>query len=82
MDITPVFGTVVGGSSPSESTKIRTKTRLSVFVLLFYVRIGRIELPSDPWQGSVLPLNYTRKPLNIILNRLLNQEVLPKRLSF
>ena len=24
------------------------------------VRVGRIELPSWPWQGHVLPLNYTR----------------------
>jgi hypothetical protein len=25
-----------------------------------YVRVGRIELPSHPWQGRVLPLNHTR----------------------
>ena len=25
-----------------------------------FVRIGRIELPFHPWQGRVLPLNYTR----------------------
>ena len=25
------------------------------------MRVGRIELPSDPWQGPILPLNYTRK---------------------
>jgi hypothetical protein len=30
-----------------------------LFVYL-YVRIGRIELPSYPWQGHVLPLNHTR----------------------
>ena len=24
------------------------------------VRPGRIELPSDPWQGPVLPLNHDR----------------------
>lgn len=24
------------------------------------VRVGRIELPSHPWQGRVLPLNHTR----------------------
>lgn len=27
----------------------------------FVVRVGRIELPSHPWQGRVLPLNHTRK---------------------
>ena len=25
-----------------------------------FVRVGRIELPSHPWQGRVLPLNHTR----------------------
>ena len=25
------------------------------------VRVGRIELPSRPWQGRILPLNHTRK---------------------
>src|SRR5690606_31640734 len=25
------------------------------------VRVGRIELPSHPWQGCILPLNHTRK---------------------
>lgn len=24
------------------------------------MRVGRIELPSAPWQGAVIPLNYTR----------------------
>ena len=24
------------------------------------MRVGRIELPSNPWQGLILPLNYTR----------------------
>ncbi len=28
---------------------------------VLHVRVGRIELPSYPWQGYVLPLNYTRK---------------------
>lgn len=27
----------------------------------FRVRVGRIELPSHPWQGCVLPLNHTCK---------------------
>ena len=31
-----------------------------LFVLVIFVRVGRIELPSDPWQGPILPLNYTR----------------------
>ena len=34
--------------------KIRTKLSLKV-------RAGRIELPSRPWQGRVLPLNHARK---------------------
>ena len=28
--------------------------------LKMFVRIGRIELPSYPWQGYILPLNHTR----------------------
>ena len=24
------------------------------------MRVGRIELPSRPWQGRILPLNHTR----------------------
>ena len=31
----------------------------------FVVRVGRIELPSQPWQGRVLPLNYTRVPEHV-----------------
>ena len=31
----------------------------TIFVKLF-VRIGRIELPTRPWQGRVLPLNHIR----------------------
>ncbi len=27
----------------------------------YFVRVGRIELPSRPWQGRILPLNHTRK---------------------
>ena len=27
----------------------------------FSERVSRIELPCSPWQGDVLPLNYTRK---------------------
>ena len=30
------------------------------------MRVGRIELPSHPWQGRVLPLNHTR---NVIIIR-------------
>ncbi len=28
--------------------------------ILIFVRVGRIELPSRPWQGRILPLNHTR----------------------
>lgn len=38
-----------------KSVKQKTTTRW-----FFSVRVGRIELPTDPWQGPVLPLNYTR----------------------
>lgn len=27
---------------------------------VFYVRAGRIELPTHPWQGCILPLNHAR----------------------
>lgn len=30
------------------------------FVSGFSVRVGRIELPPDAWEASILPLNYTR----------------------
>ena len=26
----------------------------------FLERVGRIELPTQPWEGHILPLNYTR----------------------
>lgn len=116
MDITTVFGTVIGGSNPSGSTKVRgtfvlgaarrrepgsakfsaenyrdhkenegcvlslntnqVREEGKAFPALrhsntkdpyrglsccsFLVRVGRIELPSAPWQGAVLPLNHTR----------------------
>ena len=28
------------------------------------MRVGRIELPSHPWQGRVLPLNHTRNVIH------------------
>ncbi len=34
---------------------------LSQAVQKVVVRLGRIELPSHPWQGRVLPLNHSRK---------------------
>ena len=33
---------------------------------LIKVRVGRIEPPSDPWQGPVIPLNYTRDGVECI----------------
>ena len=35
---------------------------LSQFLKIFYLkkRVRRIELPTQPWEGYVLPLNYTR----------------------
>ena len=33
--------------------------------VLYFVRPGRIELPSTPWQGVVIPLNYGRLSSNI-----------------
>jgi hypothetical protein len=29
------------------------------------VRVGRIGLPSRPWQGRVLPLNHARNNINL-----------------
>ena len=60
MDITTVFGTVFAGSSPAGCTKSKEKP-LQTRGFSFSVRVGRIELPSRPWQGRVLPLNHTRK---------------------
>ena len=37
--------------------------------LTLAVRVGRIELPSHPWQGRVIPLNYTRNYIIIDLVR-------------
>jgi hypothetical protein len=31
-------------------------------------RVRRIELPSSAWEAEVLPLNYTRIKLGIIVN--------------
>lgn len=28
--------------------------------LVYSVRLGRIELPTNPWQGLILPLNHSR----------------------
>jgi hypothetical protein len=39
----------------------------AAFVLI--VRVGRIGLPSHPWQGRVLPLNHTR---NVVHYKLKN----------
>jgi Zn-finger nucleic acid-binding protein len=33
---------------------------LKVCIFLHFVRVERIELSSHPWQGRILPLNYTR----------------------
>ncbi len=43
----------------SYSNKYAKRHRNSVSFCIF-VRVGRIELPSHPWQGRVLPLNHTR----------------------
>ncbi len=37
--------------------------------LLYFVRPGRIELPSHPWQGRVLPLNHDRRLLLLQYSR-------------
>ena len=38
---------------------------------MVFVRLGRIELPSHPWQGRVLPLNHNRKIYNFVFKKLL-----------
>ena len=39
-------------------------------VLLFFVRVARIELASQPWEGRILPLYHTRN-ISILTNLLL-----------
>lgn len=40
---------------------VNSRAPLDVLLESFYVvRVGRIELPSRPWQGRVLPLNHAR----------------------
>ena len=39
----------------------------AVFAIPYFVRVGRIELPSTDWQPVVLPLNHTRKFAKIII---------------
>ena len=34
----------------------------------FFVRVARIELASQPWEGRILPLNHTRAFLSITQN--------------
>lgn len=40
----------------------------------YLVRVGRIGLPSHPWQGRVLPLNHGRKQGYYTLFALFSQE--------
>jgi hypothetical protein len=46
--------------------KARRRFALSSKTLRLFVRIGRIELPSHPWQGRVLPLNHIRNNLRTV----------------
>ena len=39
------------------------------------VRVGRIELPFHPWQGRVLPLNYTRSIDDKLAQKLLTYQI-------
>jgi hypothetical protein len=59
-DIAPTF------DSPREQSSLlalpaRAKRPEGRFA---FVRVGRIELPSQPWEGRVLPLNDTRNVFN------------------
>ena len=47
------------GNTPSTLQLANDKNRLRHFYRPI-VRVGRIELPTQPWQGRVLPLNHTR----------------------
>ena len=38
-----------------------TKNSTEVLFFVYAVRAGRIGLPSTPWQGVVIPLNYARR---------------------
>ncbi len=106
MDITTVFGTVSGGSNPSESTHQKqtrshcTPMRAFLFVTMdvkrtpgirlvlihqnrntLVVRVGRIELPTRPWQGRILPLNHTRD-LYIVMQATLNIKIFYRSLRY
>jgi hypothetical protein len=48
-------------SLPLSSRRFKQKTILGRMALCWSVRAGRIELPSRPWQGRILPLNHARK---------------------
>ena len=46
-----------------KSWALKKYSRLAPY---FLVRAGRIELPSTPWQGVIIPLNYAREYIKII----------------
>ncbi len=42
-------------------------------ILKIFVRPGRIELPTNPWQGLIIPLNHGRSFMPLCQNRLFEQ---------
>gem|GEM_PF-2417112 len=53
--VSPVLGSILFPHVHHNKTQ-RSRVRFC----MLYVRPGRIELPSHPWQGRVLPLNHDR----------------------
>ena len=39
------------------------------FMLFIFMRVGRIELPTHPWQGCILPLNHTRTLILLLISK-------------
>ena len=63
----------------------RTKT-INPFGFIVFVRLPRIELGSTPWQGVVIPLNYSRNIayiINVLRDRIISYSAQSaKNLSF
>ena len=75
MNISHIFCLLVTVSTDLSPVFNRKTTILSHYFpqtpkRFFLVRAGRIELPSRPWQGRVLPLNHARSV--IFLANILN----------
>ncbi len=43
---------------------------LAVYLEYCFVRAGRIELPTPPWQGGILPLNHARIDIDTVSHKI------------